>query len=251
MPTQSNGKFMAARKNAEEKIYKLMDELENTHDGFNAENYKKYFSSLSDKEFATFMKRLKDEEWFNLFFEVNMTNKKHTPSMDRIKSILEKYKISMTEVVKFPFKVPAGGDKANPPISNTPVPVIYCMVRPMQQLLDKKADYSSDRDHVNLLTGQVSGDSKSSTFSNQQTIGLCVSNQNDVVAELLGPRADDEVSKEKMLNQIANEGKFDINSISIRTRDKQSLETTRCMMIAAGFRVSFGKETLSYTLPLD
>ena len=121
----------------------------------------------------------------------------------------------------------------------------------MQQLLSKKEAYSSDRDHVNLLTNQVTGSSKGSTLSNMQSIALTTSNQLDVVKELLGPRADDEISKKRMLDQIAETGEFDINSIPVRTKDKQSIETVRCMLVAAGLRVSFGDDKLSYMLPKD
>lgn len=247
MPT-NNGNFKAARQKAEEKIYKLMDELEGSTDGFNSTTYKTYFASLSDKEFAEFMNRLANEEWFNLFFEIKMNDKKKTPDMKRIKKVMDKYKIPMDEYCVYPYK---SLDKESPPVSATPVPVFYETVRPLQQLLDKKQAYSSDRDHVNTISGQVVGASKSSTVSNMQSIALTTSNQLDVVKELLGPRADDSVSKEKMLQQIANEGKFDINSISVRTKDKQSIETVRCMLVAAGYQVSFGNDKLSYTLPLD
>lgn len=247
MPT-NDGKFKAARQRAEEKIYKLMDELEDTPNGFNSSTYKTYFSGLSDKEFANFMNRLANEEWFNLFFEIKMNDKKKTPGMKRIKKVMDKYKIPMDEYCVYPYK---SSDTENPPISSTPVPVFYETVRPLQQLLDKKQSYSSDRDHVNILTNQVSGKSKSSTLSNMQSIALTTSNQTEVLRELLGPRADDNVSKEKMLQQITNEGRFDIDSIAVRTKDKQSLETVRCMLISAGFKVAFGNDKLSYTLPLD
>lgn len=243
-----NPKNKVNRMKAEQTIYELMDDLEGTKDGFNANQYKKYFATLSDKEFDKFMDRLRNEEWFNLFYEMNMSDKKKCPSMNKLKKIMDKYKIPMTEYVAYPYK---SVDKENPPISNSPVPVLYETVRPLQQLLSKKADYSSDRDHVNLLTGQVTGSSKSSTFSNMQTAALCTSNQQDKIKELLGPRADDPISKKKMLDQIAETGDFDINSIPIRTKDKQSLETLRVFCIGAGLRVSFGKDKLSYLLPED
>ena len=243
-----NPKIKIARQEAEQLIYTLMDDIEGTKNGFNANQYKIYFESLSDKEFDKFMDRLSNEEWFNLYYEMNLSDKSKCPNMNKLKKIMDKYKIPMTEYVAYPYKSPDG---ANPPISNTPVPVLYETVRPLQQLLSKKADYSSDRDHVNLLTGQVTGSSKSSTFSNMQTAALCTSNQQDKIKELLGPRADDPVSKKKMLDQIAETGEFDINSIPIRTKDKQSLETLRVFMIGAGLRVSFGKDKLSYLLPED
>jgi hypothetical protein len=243
-----NPKLKAARIRAENKIYELLDDLEGCKDGYNSNVYKNYFASLSDAEFKKFMDRLANEEWFNLYFEIKMTDKKKAPNMNRIKKVLDKYKIPMCEYVVQPYK---NLDVENPPISTNPVPVFYGLVRPLQQLLSKKEAYSSDRDHVNLLTNQVTGSSKSSTFSNMQSIALTTSNQFDTLKELLGPRSDDEVSKKKMLDQIADTGDFDINSIPVRTKDKQSIETVRVMLVGAGLRVSFGKDKLSYLLPTD
>ena len=82
-------------------------------------------------------------------------------------------------------------------------------------------------------------------------MALVTSNQQEVVKEMLGPRSDDEESKAKMLRQIEETGDFDINTIPIRKQDKQSLETSRVFLIAAGLKVSWGKENLSYILPVD
>ena len=82
-------KLHAARLTAERAIYEIMDKLEGKSgkgiEGFNAKEYKLYFDSLSDKEFFTFMSRLANEEWFNLRFQVDLMDKKDTPSIERMK----------------------------------------------------------------------------------------------------------------------------------------------------------------------
>lgn len=251
----NNPKLHSARLKAQTKIYNLLDKLEGKKgldgkaEGFNAKQYKLYFDSMDDKAFMNFMKRLANEEWFNLRFEIDMLNDKDTPSMKRIKRVATEYKIPLEEYVAYPFK--NKNDLEHPPISQSEVPVVYTIIRPLQQMLDKKQAYASDNDSTNLLTGQVTGKSKASTFSNMQTIALTTSNQTDVVKEMLGPRSDDEESKAKMIAQIEDTGDFDVNSISIRTKDKQSLETIRVMLIGAGFRVAFGTDKLSYILPKE
>jgi len=242
-------KLKAARLAATGAICQLMDELESRKDGYNSSNIKAYLNSLSDTQFVAFMKRIRDEEWFNFPFDVNNADKQHSPNLNKLKTVGKKYGIPLNEYVAYPFKNPK--DPANPSISKNKVPVLYCIVRPLAQLLDKKAAYASGRDHVNLLQGTVTGKSKASTFTNVQSIALTTSNQLDTLKELLGPRADDPESKAKMLKQIADTGKFDINSINVRTQDKQSLETIRVFLISAGLRVSFGNKKLSYILPLE
>lgn len=240
-------KIKTSRLKAETAIYELLDSLENKKNGFNSTQMRAYFSTLNDQQFVKFMQRLDSEEWFNLSFEINMGDKKTTPDMHRIDKIAKKYGIELNEYVAFPFKNP--NDLSNPIITKNKVPVLYCMVRPLAQLLDKKEAYASGRRHVNSLTGQVTSTDKASTFSNMQSIALTTSNQLDTLKELLGPRADDEESKSKMLRQIEETGKFDINSITTRTKDKQSIETIRVMLTGAGLRVAFNNEKLSYVLP--
>lgn len=238
----------SAKTNAINKICKFMDDIESTKNGYNSTYWRNYLQTMNDKELIDFMKKLKDLENFNLFFELNVLDNKKTPTLHKLRLVSEKYNIPVEEYVAFPYKRPDNPD--DPPISATKIPVLYTLVRPLQQLLDKKNNMSSDTDQVNLLTGQVTGSSKASTFSNMQTISLTTSNQIDIVKEFLGPRSDDQQSKLKMLDQIANTGDFDLESIPIRTSDKQSLETIRVMLIGAGFRVAFGKKAkLSYILP--
>jgi hypothetical protein len=238
--------FKTARLNFERKVMDLMNELDPSH--YNEGVYRKYFDSLTDEQFKTLAYNLYMKEDFNLFIEIGLLDKKNTPSLKKIKLIAEKRKVPLMEYVEFPFKRPDNPD--DPPVSATKIPVIYSVVRPLQQMLDKKNNMSSSTDVINVLTGQVTGQSKASTISNMQTISLLTSNQMKPIKEMHGPRSDDLAAKLKMIEKIENEGDYDIDDITIHPEDKQALETMRVMLIGAGFRVSYGKhEKLSYILP--
>jgi hypothetical protein len=237
--------FKLARLNFEKKVIDLMNELDPSH--YNENMYKEYFASLTDEQFKTFVYNLYSKEDFNLFIEIGLLDK-NAPSLKKIKNIAEKRKVSLVEYVEFPYKRPDKPD--DPPISSTKVPVVYVVVRPLQQLLDKKNNMSSNIDTTNSLTGQVTGSSKASTISNMQTISLLTGNQNKILKEMHGPRSDDFNSKLRMIEKIENDGDYDIDDITIHPRDKQALETMRVMLVGAGFRVSYGKnEKLTYILP--
>jgi hypothetical protein len=187
------------------------------------------------------------KEDFNLFFEMGLLDKKNNLTLKKIKNIALKRKIDLMEYVEFPYKRPNHPD---PPISTTKIPVIYTVIRPLQQLLDKKNNMSSNTETINSLTGQVTGSSKASTVSNMQTISLITSNQLKPIKEMQGPRSDDMVAKLKMIEKIESEGDYDIDDIVIHPGDKQALETMRVMLVGAGFRVGYGKnEKISYILP--
>jgi hypothetical protein len=231
--------------NLENKIYKLMSDLDPSN--YNTNVYKNYFSGLTDEQFKTFAYNLYMKEDFNLFIEMGLLDKKNSPSLKKIKDIAKKRNVELFEYVEFPFKRPDHPD--NPPISSTKIPVIYSVVRQLQQLLDKKNSMSSNTDSTNALTGQVTGESKAATVGNMQTISLITSNQLKVVKEMHGPRSDDFESKLKMIDKIESEGEYDVDDIPTRPENKQSLETMRVMLIGSGFRISYGKhEKLSYVL---
>jgi hypothetical protein len=235
------------RASFENKVYTLMQELDPS--GYNVKTYKEYFSSLTDGQLKTFCYFLYKKEDFNLFFEVGLLDKKNAPSLKKIKNIAEKRKVDLVEYVSFPYKRPDNPDDA--PISTTKIPVIHAVIRPLQQLLDKKNNIVSNTDSTNSLTGQVTGDSKASSLSNMQTISLITSNQIKPVKEMLGPRSDEGPAKLKMLHMIENNGDYDLDDVPLHTQDKQATETMRVMFVAAGMRVSYGKnEKLSYILPM-
>ena len=51
-----------------------------------------------------------------------------------------------------------------------------------------------------------------------------------------------------MLDKIINEGDYDIDDISLKTENKQALETARVMLISAGYRVSYRDKKPNYNL---
>jgi hypothetical protein len=241
------GNFKTARYNFEKKVMDLMHDLDPS--GYNENMYQDYFKTLTDEQFKTFVYNLYMKEDFNLFFEMGLLDRKNNLTLKKIKNIAAKRNVDLMEYVEFPYKRPDHPE--DPPISNTKIPVIYTVVRPLQQLLEKKNNMSSNTATINSLTGQVTGSSKASTVSNMQTISLITSNQLKTIKEMHGPRSDDLVAKLKMIEKIESDGDYDIDDITIHPGDKQALETMRVMLVGSGFRVSYGKrEKLSYILPL-
>jgi hypothetical protein len=240
------GTFKTARYNFEKKVMDLMRELDPS--GYNEKIYRDYFATLTDDQFKTFVYNLYMKEDYNLFFEMGLLDKKNNLTLKKIKNIAARRNVELTEYVEFPYKRPDHPE--DPPISTTKIPVIYTVIRPLQQLLDKKNNMSSNTETINSLTGQVTGSSKASTVSNMQLISLLTSNQLKAIKEMQGPRSDDLVAKLKMIEKIESDGEYDIDDITIYPGDKQALETMRVMLVGAGFRVSYGKtENLSYILP--
>ena len=100
-------------------------------------------------------------------------------------------------------------------------------------------------DKINPLTGQVINEDKTASTTNIQTYGLTVLNQKDTLKELLGPRADDPVSKADMMSQIENSGVYRMDNSVILTENKQAINTAETFAKAAGIDIKFKRNNLS------
>lgn len=224
------------RKKFEELVYKFMDDIDPS--GFNADTYAIAFSKMSDKQFIDLMKRYIIEDDLNLFIDINQLEKKQSDNMtlEKIKAIADKWKISLFEYVFMPFRNPKG----KPMCTLTRVPIIYCPIRRFfQQMLQHKNSISNSSDHINPLTGQVVQEDKTASTTNVQTYALAATNQNNALKEFLGPRADDQISKQQMLNTIVSTGDVRLSDLDIQTHNKQAVNTTEVFCKAAGLEVKF------------
>lgn len=228
--------FKKIRKKYEENIYKLMDDIDPS--GFNADTYRIAFAKMSDKQFIDLMKKYIEQDDLNLFVDINQLEKKKSDNMtlEKIKAIADKWKISLFEYVFMPFRNPKG----KPMCTLTKVPIIYCPIRRFfQQMLQHKNSISNSSDHINPLTGQVVQEDKTASTTNVQTYALAATNQTNALKEFLGPRADDQISKQQMLNTIVSTGDVRLSDLDIRTHNKQAVNTTEVFCKAAGLEVIF------------
>lgn len=228
--------FKKIRKKYEENIYKLMDDIDPS--GFNADTYRIAFAKMSDKQFIDLMKKYIEQDDLNLFVDINQLEKKKSDNitLEKIKAIADKWKISLFEYIFMPFRNPKG----KPMCTLTKVPIIYCPIRRFfQQMLQHKNSISNSSDHINPLTGQVVQEDKTASTTNVQTYALAATNQTNALKEFLGPRADDQVSKQQMLNTIVSTGDVRLSDLDIRTHNKQAVNTTEVFCKAAGLEVKF------------
>lgn len=234
--TVSAEQFKKIRKKYEQLIYDMMDDMDPS--GFNTDTYAIAFSKMSDKQFIDLMKRYIAEDDLNLSIDINQLEKKKSDNMtlEKIKAIADKWKISLFEYVFMPFRNPKG----KPMCTLTKVPIIYCPIRRFfQQMLQHKNSISNSSDHINPLTGQVVQEDKTASTTNVQTYALAATNQNNALKEFLGPRADDQVSKQQMLNTIVSTGDVRLSDLDIQTHNKQAVNTTEVFCKAAGLEVKF------------
>ena len=87
-----------------------------------------------------------------------------------------------------------------------------------------------------MLTGQVTGEDKNSRSSDMENLNLVAINANETLKELLGPRADDNVMKNEMLQQIALTGNVTLSNMTNDLENKTALNTLNVFFTGMGFR---------------
>ncbi|MGL4949634.1 MAG: hypothetical protein ACRC5M_04570 [Anaeroplasmataceae bacterium] len=220
------------RKKAEATIMQLIKDLDPS--GTNVAPWKYKLSTMSDKEFDTFMKNMyENPNKYHISVDLDQTNNKTDKVIDlnHLEKVAKKYNVKLREYVAFPHLNP--NDPDNPVVTATPVPVLVLYVRKMQQFLQHKNFSVGTVDHSNPITGQVTGDSKAASIGDMQTSSLVTTNQQETLREMLTIRADNLPGKIKMLNQIEQYGKVNYDDCHVKLDDSQSLQTLRVFIQGA------------------
>ena len=220
------------RKKAENTILKLISDLDPS--GVNTEVWKIRFSSMSDKDFDTWMKKMySNPEHTHISVDLDQSSNKTDTmiDLDHIEKVAKRWNVKLREYVAFPHLNP--DDPDHPVVTSTPVPILVIYVRKMQQFLQHKNFSAGTTEHSNPITGQVTGDSKAASIGDMQTAALVTTNQKESLREMLTIRADNMPGKMRMLSQIEKYGKVRYNDCFVNLNDSQSLETTRAFVQAA------------------
>jgi len=228
-----------ARVKAEKQFYALIDSFDESK--YNSNAYKKTFDKMSDAEFKAFMKRILNEEEY-ICFEVDTVKDKYT--LKKIFDVCEKNGYRTHKYVKYRDNVSASNPNA---ASVTPYPtlILYVNISRLQQMVSTKNSISGNIDCINTLTGTVTGSSKSASLTDAQTYGLITTGQKNILAELLGPRADEYSAKLQMLRDIEEHNEVSIKDLDIKTERKQSVQTMTAFLKAALIDVKIKKEEVA------
>ncbi len=229
----------AIRKKYEERLYSLLNDFDPS--GFNSNKYKEAFKKMSDTEFVNIARRMLDPNHDDFIFSIDineMERGKDEITLDKVRKISEKWKIPLEEYVIMPFRNPK--DPQNPMVTLTKIPIVYCQIRRFfQQMLQHKNAISNDNGKINPITGQVTGEDKTASTTNVQTYALTVTNEKNALKEFLGPRSDDSVSKQEMLTEIERTGDVRLDDLTMKTHNKQAINTTETFLKAACLNVEF------------
>lgn len=214
------------RKYIENFIYNLFNALDKT--GENTNQYKNMFSSMSEKDFEKFVQRIIKRDTY-LYLDIEEFERQ--PSIDDITEAADIMKVPLYETVTVWDK--EVGEYVSTVV---PVPVGYLHIRRVQQLVVKKNNTSTNVSIRNPKTGQVTGADKVVRDSDMENYVLSVLDTDNIMKELLGPRADDMVAKEEMYKSISRNGFVGLGDLPDAIENKVALNTLDTYFTSAGIK---------------
>lgn len=218
------------RIDAENKMYNLLDTFDTTK--YNSNQYKRLFDYMSNEDFKKYMESLVSETQY-ISMEIDTFSKELT--LDKIFEKCEKLGVKTHKYVLYRENKSEDGKTCS--ITSYPALILYIPIKRLQQMVSKKNSASANTDRINILTGTVTGDSKSASLNDTQTLGLLSTKQFNTLKELHGPRSDDAKSKIKLLQLIEDDGEVSLADLNINPINKQSLQTFITFMKAINIEV--------------
>lgn len=232
---------MASFKEKREKIEKLIFSTMKALDpsGKNESIYREKFLKMSDVEFENYMESFLADEKANFYLE--MVEYENDLKYENIEKAAKLLKVPLYEKVFLPH-VNGDPDK-NIVVTPVEVPVGYIHEKRMMQTLEKKNSGSTHISNRNPITNQVTGDDKNARNSDVETYAMLAINADEALAELLGPRADDEVAKNEMYAMIADNGYVNRADLTNNPENRISLNTLDVYFLMQGFKTNLIRDS--------
>ena len=216
------------RKKMENMIYKFFSAIDKT--GENTKKYKSIFSNMTDTKFNSYFKEFfKDDSAYLILDVVDYER------MIKLEDIEDAAKVLGIELFEYVYLPHITMDKSKIICTKEPVPVGYINEKRTQQTVMKKNGISTDISERSAITNQVTGKDKNGRESDLENTMLISMGLTNTLKELNGPRADDGVMKQQMLNDIALNGFTRLADMDDDVTNKTTLNTVdayyRCMGI--------------------
>lgn len=223
------------RKKMEDLIYSFFATMDPSK--VNAENYRSFFSKMSDKQFDTFFKNLFESK--SPYLPLDVVIFERDLDMENIEKTSKLLDIPLYEHVVLPF---FSTDKKNPTVTPYKVPVGYIHEKRVQQTARKKNSTSIDITTRDTKTGQVVNEDKNGRQAIEENYSLMTYGATDAVKEFMSFRADDMKMKEEAYAQIRRKGYLSMEELEDNVDNKVALNTLDTYMIAMGLKTNLVTE---------
>lgn len=187
----------------------------------NAEKYRKLWESMTDKEFTSMMTRIRDTPNKQIcYFEV--VEFERDVDLEKIQSAADWMNVPLYELVAIPDLT---GDPENVTVTPYPVPVGYAHYKRMPQTVLKKNSLNLNVSKKNPITGQITNQEKTARNTDVETYAFASLGAKYALREMHGPRGADSVMEGEMMQQIADSGTVNLESLTNDVRNKTALNS--------------------------
>ena len=215
------------RKKMEDMIYKFFDAFDKS--GKNTKRYKELFQPMSNAQFDNYFKAFFADE--NAYLILDICDYEYSISLEDIERAAKVIDIPLFENVYMPHLTM---EKDKVVVTKEPVTVGYLNIKRTQQTINKKNGISTNIDKRSTLTSQVTGSDKNGRESDLENSMLVSMGLENTLKELNGPRSDDMVMKQQMLQDIALNGYVSLNDLDSDVMNKTTLNTVNVFLLGMG-----------------
>lgn len=210
---------MPNRKKAEAFIFQFLRDIEPT--GYNVEKYKEIFAKMSDKQFDTWMKGMRDKTQYMVLFKPMYEAKGIT--IENNFKVAQKYGLNFYERLIF------SGNKNEPDhMTATEALVVDLPYRRQSQTLVKKISVPANNKTIDQLTYQPTGASKGSKISYPELQVLIGMRLDKTIEELIQIRGGDRGGFAAYNAMVMRYGKVNLKAIE---NHRTGVESTRTLKI--------------------
>lgn len=208
----------------------------------NVEVARKYFDSLSDKEFEEMIVRMEKGEETLRFCVKNYED----DTLNKFDGIIDAFKpmyayLKAPILQRFWYTDPSSGEEM---ASKFPALLCYLPNRMMNQLMAKKRSVARDNNSVDELTGQPTGKARVSTFSAPEAIVAAGKDHKYLVMDFNKIRGGDERAYALSKQMIYNTGTYSIDKIVEQDSNVTSKVIYSTILTAMHFKNNIWKEEL-------
>ena len=211
----------------EDLIYKFFNAFDKS--GKNTKRYKELFQPMSNAQFDNYFKAFFADE--NAYLILDICDYEYSISLEDIERAAKVIDIPLFENVYMPHLTM---EKDKVVVTKEPVPVGYLNIKRTQQTINKKNGISTNIDKRSTLTSQVTGSDKNGRESDLENSMLVSMGLENTLKELNGPRSDDMVMKQQMLQDIALNGYVSLNDLDSDVMNKTTLNTVNVFLLGMG-----------------
>ena len=214
---------MSKRKQVEEYVIKYISKIDKS--GFNTKLYEDLFKSMNNKQFETFMQRLKDgKDILNLI----------VPHDSEVKIDLENnFRIAEELNIKFFQRVTTEDDEGNVFLTPIEFLIYHLPVKRLSQHAVKGISVGENTKKRNFLTGQLAGDSASSKLSFPEMELLTSMGINKSLTEITMARTGDVTVSNIYANKLRTNGKVHLKDLQPFYTGTQSKKTLKAYFKSA------------------